>query len=267
MNEQQIKWFTTYNGGLIDSLLIATEAEGYVKKVGNSFTKDLSYRYGWKQASDASSGEHEDDGSSNTYDRYVRNNVVRDVRGNVETQFNEREGNRTDAYKQIPITQFLDEWLEEYDSQNPIHKDNIQDSPLFNLSQDQVEHSNPFVQYPHLCNMLLIMKWIGAIQRIIQKPVILTKEDLNEVGIEYDLDQVVKLLSKCFPKTMVKNYYDPAAKTITCSIGGRELQTGHGKGFVKIDIGETGLIMARKMTDHALKVKEQLTKEILNNAI
>ena len=255
MNEQQIKWFTTYNGGLIDSLLIATEAAGYVKKVGNSFTKDLSYRYGWKKASDATSSEFEDDGSSQAYDRYVRNNIVTDARGNVETQYNERDGNRTDAYKQKPILDFLDEWLEEWDSKHPIHKDSIQDSPLFNLTNEEVEHSNPFIAFSNLCNMLLIMKWIGAIQRITQKPVVLTKEDLNEVGLIYDLDEVSSFLNTCFPKTMVKNYYDPATKTLTCQIGGRELQTGGGKGFVKIDIGPNGLEYARKMTEHALKVK------------
>ena len=137
------------------------------------------------------------------------------------------------------------------------------------------EYDNPFNDGKKLTNSgavthaLMFMRWIGALQRITQKTVVITKEDLKEIGVEtYDPNMLYNLFRNILPKSFSVIRYDADTKSATFKLAGRELQVpGTGPGFIKLDLGPEPMKTVEKMIEHALKVKEQLTKEILKNSI
>ena len=279
MNKQQINWFTTYDAGLIDSLLIAAEAKDYVTHETNAtIEEDLGIRHGWKWANETLTAPNEKDPSkSDTLKKVIRNHKLETKMSNVRNSNSYNNANiRGYANKYENITKFLDEWLTEY-------TESRDQNAVFNVTNKVVnddyisldEYDNPFNDSKKLTNAgsvthaLTCMKWIGALQRITQKPVTITKEDLKEVGIEtYDANMLYNLLKTRLPKSFSYIKYDADTKSATFNLAGRELQVpGNGPGFIKLDLGPQPMKVVEKMVDHALKVKEQLTKEILNNAI
>ena len=279
MNKQQIKWFTTYNAGLIDSLLIAAEAKDYVIHATEAeLQEDLGIRHGWKWANHELTAPNEKDSSKTvTLKKMVRNNKLETNASNVRNSNGYNNSNiRGFANKYTGITKFLDEWLTEY-------TESRDQNAVFNITNKQMnndyisldEYDNPFNDGKKLTNSgsvstaLVMMRWIGALQRITQKSVVITKEDLIEVGIDtYDPSMVYNLLRSRLPKSFSLIRYDADTKSATFKLAGRELQVpGTGPGFIKLDLGPEPMKTVEKMIEHALKVKEQLTKEILKNSI
>jgi hypothetical protein len=244
MTNQQLNFFKTYSTGLIDSVLIKTEAKGYVKPVGKEYTRD-EFHCDWKYANNPQTGENYDiESQPNTYDRVARNHKIIEA-NKMRSGYGDRgrdSGNVTE-----PIDTFLRTWLE------------TKDDTIFNTRPGEEVELNFEKEYPlpfkdgKTIVALLLFKWVNLKCRIAGGTVNITSDDLNDIGNNITLVDLSKLLRSYFDKSLIKNWYDKETKTLTIQTGGRDQRVSEGPGYITFDLGPKQLEFAEKLVKNITK--------------
>tara|TARA_R110002153_G_scaffold270643_1_gene437186 strand:+ start:56 stop:841 length:786 start_codon:yes stop_codon:yes gene_type:complete len=241
MNETQLNYFKTYSTGLIDSVLIKTEAKGYVIPCGVGYTKD-DLNCDWKWANNPQTGENYDlEKSEKSYDRVRRNNGGNEVSRN---QGYTTERARVDGRKTTPIDIFLRTWLDTKD--DTIFNTIPGEDPIIDYGK---EYPLPFKNKKDII-ALLLFKWVSMKCKINQGQVQITADDIKNIGINITLVDLSILLKSYFDRSLIRNWYDQESKTLELKVGGREQKNGKGAGYITFDMGPNQLQFIEALTNN-----------------